>query len=530
LVLFGYKKNGPADIKQDNGSHIFLWNSGMTGRCGIEIIFTFSTILLEMKKRTFWWLSAGLAVLIVASVLWVFAEPIQQFFTHQVSSVGTKKLEGVKRRTSYQGRLREAQKLIDHEYFSLATIELSTAIQEQPDVIDPYLLLGEIYIRTRDTNKLGNLIAQLKKYFPDSPDVPVLEGRKLIAEEAFSEALAFFEQEGAALSPELKFYHAILLSLQNDHNGAIALLASLPNPSEKAQAVHQAYGEFKRLNEGKNPHLFGLLGKVLAEYNENILAHKFAEIAIKEDIDYVDAWIVRGFANLQLGENEVALQDLRHAYELDPIRPQTHYFLALALHKVGEDDEAILFFEKSLEHDFEFSDEVRWKLVELFTAQKNYDRVIELYTDLLDTDSEPQKFVSAIHTAVDILQKPELALEFAERLIQDDPESSFALNMYGWALVVNKKFVQAEKVLTKAELIDPENPRTFLNLGLLNEEQAEFAKAKELYKKSYDLGKDLEGEAATAVTNLAAGKYNELLARTEKPEEQEAPVNPKNSP
>jgi tetratricopeptide (TPR) repeat protein len=499
----------------------------------IEIISTFFTILLEMKKRTFWWLSAGLAVLIVASVLWVFAEPIQHFFTYEISSVGTKKLEGVKRRTSYQGRLREAQTLIDHEYFSLATIELSTAIQEQPDGIDPYLLLGEIYIRTRDTNKLGNLIAQLKKDFPDSPDVPVLEGRKLIAEESFAEALEFFEQEGAALVPELKFYHGILLSLQNDHNGAMAIFASLqglPTSSEKAEAVYHAYNEFEGLNEGKNPHLFGLIGKVLAEHNENILAHKFAEIAIKEDIDYVDAWIVRGFANLQLGENEVALQDLRHAYELDPIRPQTHYFLALALHKVGEDEEAILFFEKSLEHDFEFSDEVRWKLVELFTAQKNYDRVIGLYTDLLDTDSEPQKFVSAIHTAVNILQKPELALDFAERLIQADPESSFALNMYGWALVVNKKFVQAEKVLNKAERIDPENPRTFLNLGLLHEEQAKFSEAKELYKKSYDLGKDLEGEAATAVTNLAAGKYNELLARTEKPEEQEAPVNPKNSP
>jgi len=504
-----------------------------------------------MKKRTFWWLSAGLAVLIVASVLWVFAEPIQHFFAYQVSSVGTKKLKGVKRRTSYQGRLREAQTLIDHEYFSLATIELSTAIQEKPDIIDPYLLLGEIYIRTRDTNKLGNLIVQLKKDFPDSPDVPVLEGRKLIAEESFSEALEFFEQEGDDLSPELKFYHAILLSLQNDHNGAKAILEelqslpaqsdnwtdsptkreqTLPSFEEKVEAVRTAYDEFENLNEGKSPHLFGLIGKVLAEHNENILAHKFAEIAIKEDVNYVDAWIVRGFANLQLGENEVALQDLRHAYELDPIRPQTHYFLALALHKVGEDDEAILFFEKSLEHDFEFSDEVRWKLVELFTAQKNYDRVIELYTDLLDTDSEPQKFVSAIHTAIDILQKPELALEFAERLIQDDPESSFALNMYGWALVVNKQFIQAEKVITKAERIDPENPRTFLNLGLLNEEQSEFAKAKELYKKSYDLGKDLKGEAATAVTNLAAGKYNELLARTEKPEEQEAPVNPKNSP
>jgi tetratricopeptide (TPR) repeat protein len=504
-----------------------------------------------MKKRTFWWLSGGLALLIVASILWVFAEPIGHFFSYEITSVGTKKLKGVKRTTSYQGRLREAQKLIDHEYFSLATIELSTAMQEKPDIIDPYLILGEIYIRTRDTNKLGNLIEQLKTEFPDSPDVSVLEGRKLIVEESFDTALDFFKEAGDELSPELKFYYAILLSLQNDHATAKTILAELqglPTRSdhwtdsvikreesmgafgEKVKALENVYNEFENLSEGQNPHLFGLIGKVLAEYNENILAYKFAEVAIKEDIDYVDAWIVRGFANLQLGESEVALQDLRHAYELDPIRPQTHYFLALALNKVGEDEEAILFFEKSLEHDFEFSDEVRWKLVELFTAQKKYDRVIELYQSLLDTDSEPQKFVSAIHTAVNILKQPAIALEFAERLVQDDPESSFALNMHGWALVVNKKFVQAEKVLAKAKRIDPENPRTFLNLGLLYEEQAKFSEAKEFYKKSYDLGKDTEGDSATSITNLAAEKYNQLIARIEKPEEQEAPVNPKNSP
>jgi tetratricopeptide (TPR) repeat protein len=504
-----------------------------------------------MKKRTFWWLSCGLAVLILASVVWVFAEPIGHFFAYESSSVGTKKLEGIKRKTSYQGRLREAQKLIDHEYFSLATIELSSAIQEKPKVIDPYLLLGEIYIRTLDTNKLGNLIAQLKKDFSTSPDVVVLEGRKLISEEHFAEALEFFKKEGKDLSPELKFYHAVLLSLQNNHTGAKAILEELrglparsdnwtDSPTKRAQALtsfgdkvkdlYNVYGEFESLSEGKNPHLFGLIGKVLAQHNENILAKKFAEIAIKEDIDYVDAWIVRGFANLQLEEHEVALQDLRHAYELDPIRPQTHYFLALALHKVGEDEEAILFFEKSLEHDFEFSDEVRWKLVELFTAEQKYDRVIELYQDLLDTDSEPQKFVSAIHTAVDILKKPDIALGFAEKLIADDPDSAFALNMYGWALVVNKKFVQAEQTLSKAKKLEPLNPRTFLNLGLLYEEQSKFAEAKEFYKKSYDLGKEAEGKTATAVTNLAAEKYNELIARTERPEEQEAPVNPENSP
>ncbi|MCF7830485.1 tetratricopeptide repeat protein [Candidatus Gracilibacteria bacterium] len=506
-----------------------------------------------MKKLSFLGTSIGLGLVILGSLSWIFQDEIKELFQKDNTLPTVKK--GVERRISYIGRIKEAKQLMEHEYFSLSTIELQTAIAEKPDLIQPYLILGEIYLRTLDLNRLENLISELKNKFPNDREIAVLEGRKLITEKKFSEALEILELIDDDLPPALKFYQAVLLGLQNNHTQAQEILTELknlpvesrdlivgesgvesedldsnsltPEVATKINSFTKVYDDFSKLSEGKNPHLFALLAKSLASNNEAVLAKEFAEIAIKEDISYIDAWIVRGYANLQMKETTLALQDLRHAYELDPIRPQTHYFLALALYESGQSEEAILFFEKALAHDFEFSAEVRWKLIELFSKAKRYDRVLELYQELLDEDSNPKEFASALHTAIDILKKPEIALEIAEKLVANKPNDIFALNMQGWALTANKKFIQAEKVLKEAKKLNPDYARTYLNLGLLYEQQSKFLEAKEFYKTSYDLGKNNQ---ETSLTNLSAEKYNELSSRTERPEEPSAPTNPENSP
>jgi len=511
-----------------------------------------------MKKPIFWGSVIGLSLIIVGTIGWIFQNDIADIWENFSNPSVRISSKGVPRRISYIGRIREAKSLMEHEYFSLASIELQSAIREKSDLIEPYLLLGEVYLRTQDIQKLENIIRQLQTLFPDNAEILVLEGRKYIALQDFQSASELFRNVKTNLSPHLRFYQALLSALQNDHKTAkkiLSELSKLPVESSritlgedglenknlnnntlstelasKVNDILKAYESFQELSDGKNPHLFTLLGKTLAEHNESVLAYKFSEIALKEDVSYIDAWIVRGYSNLQMGNSEEALKDLYHAYDLDPLRPQTHYFLALALDKVGKTDEAVLFFEKSLEYNFEFSDDVRWRLVELFSRQKKYDRVIELYEELLDSASDPSQYVQAMHTAIDILKRPDTALTFAERLVAEKPDDAFSLNMYGWALIVNKKFLQAEKELEKAKNLEPKNPRTFLNLALLAEEQSQFEKAKELYKKSYEFGKEKSDESAISLTNLAAEKYNNLVSRIERPEEPTASENPKNSP
>ncbi len=515
----------------------------------------------SMQKQTFQILIGVCIFIILGTATFIFWPTITDQIADLRSGTETtvKKKKGVTRKISYLGRIREAKKLIEHEYFTLATLELLQAIKEKPDLAEPYLILGEIYLRTNDSKKLGNLILQLDSKFPDHPQNVVLEARRLIAQGAFYQVLTSLNNAGDNLSPDLRFYKAVLKALQNAHTQARETLRELevlpvaPKgfeitgegiqskkvddegkeyiSAEFAQKVTEfstIYDEFDELAEGKNPHLFALFAKALAKNNETRLAREFADTAIKEDVGYIDAWILRGYANLQLKDIQNAIQDLRHAYELDPVRPQTHYFLALALHESGNDNEAVLFFEKALEHKFEFSDEVRWKLVELFTAQKKYDRVVELYKELLDEGTAQTKFVSAMFTTINLIKKPDIALELTEKLIVEKPEDVFLLNMHGWALLANKELDRAEEVLEKAESLDAQNARTALNFGILYEAQNRIEKAKDAYQKSYEQG---QRTSQISISNLAAEKYNALLLREEKgPVQLEAGDRPKHSP
>ena len=444
----------------------------------------------------------------------------------------------VKRKTSYLGRIRAARELMEHDYFSEASVELSQAIKEKPDFIEPYLILGEIYLRSKQDQKLLNLIEELSNKFPNNPEVLALQTRHWINEQRFGETLELLSSLDG-LPARLRLYQAILLSLQNNHTGAQEVLKELErvevkrkdfvltsdgivesetgetedflraDEAGKVRDLMIAYEEFDELAEGKSAHLFAELAQALAQNNEAFLAREFADVAIKEDVSYIDAWILRGYSNFLIQNFEDALKDLRYAYELDPIRPEVHYFLALALFENKSYDEAALFFEKALEYDFQFSEEVRWKLIDIFARQKKYDRVLELYKELLNYDTEPEKFTTAVHTAIDLLQSPEVALEFTEILMAKDPEDTFNINIHAWALIANEQSKQAKTLLKQALEINEKNPRTHLNLGLIAEAEEAWKTAQDHYQKAYEYGQQQEG--FTSIVNLAVSKYNGIL-------------------
>ena len=513
-----------------------------------------------MKKKIFITLAILLSALMGISFFLIFKDEIISPFQKNkpagispIKSQENTKPKKISRKNSFQGKINQAREFIEVNQYTLASIELTKALKEDNTQIIPYLLLGEIYLRTNNQEKLKNLISQLKTKFPEDPETLVLITKKWLLDKKFSEISELLNST-AELPPTLKFYQAILLSLQNNHEKSIKILKELSrlpvsdgilkkkkqptNEDEKntlsidlAAKVNNlliTYEEFKDFREGKNAHLFATISKSLSHNKEASLAQEFADLAIKEEVGYIDAWILRGYAQFLLKKYPQALKDFEHAYELDPLRAETHYFLALTFFETKKLDKAALFFEKALEYNFEFKKELQWKLLEIYGQQKKYDKVLELYKILLETESDPINFFSAVHTAVDLIKKPEIALQFTESLIQKKPEDIFAINIHAWALIANKKFIQAEEILKKAIKLAPENPRSFLNLGLLYEEKMDFQSAKEMYQKSYELGKKLP--EYSSLTNLAAEKYNLLVTNSDKPETPNINNNPAHSP
>ncbi len=494
----------------------------------------------QKQKTRLTWAGIILAILIlIGGIGWIFRDEILLLSSN--SKVRTQQTrvqeQPVPRTTSYLGRIRNAQDLLEQGQLSRAAIELSEAIAEHPEIIHPYVLLGEVHLRARDFGKIDGLVTALQNKFPDAPEINVLRARKFIAREEFQAAQQILQTSNTeALDPSMQLYQAILDALQNNHTRAKEILESLtklpvrepivlddkgvseikmeatltPELAAKVAALQGVYTQFYKFTDGEDPHLFALLAKALAENNEPILARSFADVAIREDISYVDAWMLRGYANFLLNNLPSALEDLRHAYQLDPVRPEVEYFLALALEKSGNKTEAALFYEKLLTREFAYKSEVRWKLITLLTELQEIDRVIELYQTQAQEEPSPTKFISGLHTLINILHRPEDALGITETLLQKQPENVLALNLRAWALIETNQLTEAESLLKKAEKLNPTNPRTQLNFGLLKEREGKPVAAREFYKKCYELGED---QPFNSVIELAVERYNILLKR-----------------
>lgn len=436
----------------------------------------------------------------------------------------------VPRAMSLKGKIREAQKLINDSQFSKASILLSSVLKKDSKLITPYQFLGEIYVQTKDFAKLENLIKEIEKRFPQDSLASILKIKKLVAEKKFKETLTIIESI-EEIPIDLEFYQAVLLGLKNDYTKSREILTKLSKIpidknkkdlenfqieegfvseefNQKVNGLLDVYKEFDKFADGKNPHLFVLIAKKLAENNEAILAKEFADIAIKEDPEYVDAWVLRGYSEYLMQDYENSLIDLYQAYELDPSRPEVYYFLALSLEKSGNLAEAAMFFEKSLEFDFEFSTEIRWKLITILIDQKKYDKVVEIYKDLAKIEPNPEKFVSATANLINILKNPQAAVEITQTITKENPNDVLSLNLNAWSLIENNDLDEAEIVLEKALKIKEDNPRTALNLGLLYEKHGDYSLAREWFKKSYEYGK---GRGFDDIVNLAADKFNNLV-------------------
>ncbi|HEY5714193.1 MAG TPA: tetratricopeptide repeat protein [Candidatus Gracilibacteria bacterium] len=464
-----------------------------------------------------------------------------QIFRDRTLNIPTEKEETppappvVKTGISYQASIEESKNLIDHGYYSNATILLSDLIRKKADNIAAYLVLGDIYLQTNDLAKLTKLIESLEARFPGDAEVALLRTRKWILEGKFVLVLEMLESFDNP-TPNLRWYQMVLYSLQNNHEKAKEILAQLQGASlvdreEKARIEDwgTVYKSFDEVSEGKNAHLFALFAKVLAEHNEAFLAKHFADLAIKDEIGYIDAWVLRGYSYFLMQQYQVAEADFRHAYSLDTTRPETQYFLGLTLYELENYEEAVLYFEQVLEYDFEFSESVRWKLVEIFSNQKKYEKALEMYETLLSSEEDPHRFISAVDMAVNILGKPEVALHFTEELIKKDPDNIFLTNLYAWALIANKQYFEAEQTLNDLLEQDPYYARTHLNLGLLYEEQQKFTESRVYYKNAYLYGKS--DPKLLSIVNLASERYNALLEKEDRPDVEEVLTDrQKNSP
>ena len=382
---------------------------------------------------------------------------------------------------SFESLLQTVKQRVLSEKYDTAILGAHEILKKYPNEIQGYLELADIYKIVNNIEKLSALVDSLAKKFPTDPNVIYWQTQSAIEQEDFSAALAIINAmistEESVISDDVMYYYGILKILQNDFEGGKEVMETLVKSKKistetriKAIEILDIYDEFAEFADGENAHFFALIAKNLIDKKEIVLAKKMAENAAKEDVNYIDAWILSGFTKLKLSQYESALVDLNLAYDQDPLRPETHFFLAETLQKLKRHTEAALYYEKALDNGFEFTNSVTRQLIDIFSRQNKTEKVLELYDKLLEAkDAKSEEFVSAVALVIQQKKDPARGLELAQKIQQKFPKDTIAWNLLAWAELENDLIEESQGSLNEAFKLDANNAQTFLNQGFLDE-------------------------------------------------------------
>lgn len=419
----------------------------------------------------------------------------------------------VARHLSYNERIQKGDTLFQNEYYNLAIKEYAAASQLQPEEAKPYLKIGLVHFEQKDFKQAEENFIYALKLEKNNLEAKINLGKTQIQQEKFKEARDTFN-EISKQSQTVKYYQALIAAFFNDHERAKELFQETINIktaqliSENAKKFLESYQEFEKYEGGKEIHLKTILAKSYDQTSQFTFAANILQEVLKEEPEYRDAWILLGYAYLNQGKYGDARESFQEAFDLDPEKAETRYFLGLAY--FGEDnlEKAILNLEIALENGFQPQIQVKQKLAEMYLLNENYEKAIVFYEEILDeTEVDVDFYIRPIWIYIEHLNIPLKALELAHKARSEHPDEAMGYNLLGWAETANDNLSQAETDLRKALEINPNLAAAYLNLGTLYEKKKKIDLAKENYKKAYELGKD------SSVSNLAAKKYNELILR-----------------
>mgnify|MGYP006276426297 CR=1 FL=1 len=226
--------------------------------------------------------------------------------------------------------------------------------------------LGRYLInKSKDFEAALSVAADMLSAHPDCASAFLLEGRVHTLQRQFDKAVAELTH-AVKLEPDSEVAHLMLAEaylLSGDNKAALAqfqeVLRINPKNGYATDAVSsltgKAQGGGTRSKEAQTH-----FDKAEAQFSAGRFADAAAEydLAIKADPKYVSAWVYKGDALLQMGDEVGAIGCYRKAAEIDPKNRQAWRFLGDVLEKQYDRngnpallDEAISCYEKAIAAD-----------------------------------------------------------------------------------------------------------------------------------------------------------------------------------
>ncbi|MBU0458025.1 tetratricopeptide repeat protein [Patescibacteria group bacterium] len=319
--------------------------------------------------------------------------------------------------------------------------------------------LAQAQLQRRDIKGLRSTISKMQSAGARQEDLTLLESIvELRAGELIKANSILID---APDSPQKHYGLALLALVQGNHDIAQLELAQVINGWEPvlrsyARTLAAAYDEYALFPEGSNLHLITLLARALAQVQECELALPLLVQVTNTMNDYRDAWIVQGYCELVTERFEDSLASLEQAYNIDPQKPETQYFLARSYAALQQHQNAITFFEYSLVNGFEPAVEIRRLIAEEALESGNTTLALKQYEALTQEENAPFETFEGYITASLALGNFEEAYLKAKEVTQRWPQNAHAFELLGWASMETDRKEEARDAFQQALSINPE--------------------------------------------------------------------------
>lgn len=406
---------------------------------------------------------------------------------------------------TYTGYINLGDRFLKQQEYQKAIDNFKQAASINTTSITPLNKLALAQLKNNQPKEAENSLIKAKEINSKDLETLTLLTQAYIDQRNFSAAQATIKPLDQN-NPQIKYYSGILQILNQDFEKAKKTFKNLN--TEQASRFNSAYENFALFTEGKTEHLQVLLAKALTEVDQHQAAIPLLFDVINKKNNYLDAWIILGYAYLNINQGPDAVDALTQAHDLNDQKPETLFFLGLAHFANSDIQKAIFYLEKADEAGFEPKEQIDLKLADLYLLQQEYKKSAKKFTEVLSKNtSSLDIFSKTIWLNIDKLNQPQTALDLASAALTSHPEEAMSYNLVGWALAANGDYEKSKAYLEKALQLKPNLDAAHLNLGWLHELQGQEAQAKEYYKQAYSLGNN------NSIANLAAVRFNNIAEK-----------------
>ncbi len=276
-----------------------------------------------------------------------------------------------------------------------------------------------------------------------------------------------------------------------------------------AQFIEQ-YNVFQTFRDGNTTYVDTLNAKTLTSSGFYKLAVAKLKNVLERDKEYRDAWLLLGFAYLNLEKYSQASSALESAYSLDPTRAMTQYLLAVSYDKQALKEKAINFYTLAVGNQHDKKKEMRERLAVLYQETQKYDKAVEQYIALIEENnpSSAEVYTDPIWIYIELLRSPDKAVELATKAKERFPNDPISDNLLGWTYFAKGDLASAKDFLSRSLAKAPEMDAPNYNMARVLEQEGRMEDAKAFYLKAYQVGN------GSIIGSLSARAYNRLLEAT----------------